>query len=630
MSVGEGRVRALDGRRDPDPRLAARVSVPHPFSVGVFVVSVACFLPALRNGFVMWDDDLLLTTNPYYRGLSWRHLVWMATTVHGGHYDPLTWLTYAIDHALWGMDARGYHLTSVLLHGTNAVLVFWLTNALLWRAGLVDGTRRSLAAAAGALFFALHPLRVESVVWASERRDVLCGVFYLLAVLAYVRIADGIRTGTWLGVSFGCFLLSLLAKPWAMTLPAVLLVLDVYPLRRRGPRARLLLEKLPYLVFAVAAAAVAAYALEVAGARRPTLAEFGVGQRLAQASFGLCFYVWKTLVPLGLSPLYPFDVRLDPTAPPYLLSVSVVVVAAASLFVWRKRAPWAIAAAACYALIALPVLGFAQAGSHAVADRYSYLACLPWAVLGAAAAYAAADRASRATAASVAVVLVALGVLTVRQTGVWRDTLTLWEHAVRVVPTSSDAHVERGRARQANDPRGALADFDAAIALDRTNALAYSVRGNARYAAGDLNAALADYTAAIDALPRYASAYYSRGVVWQDKGNLDAAAADYGEAIRLNPRDPRPWNNRGVVRAARGDVDGALADYAEALRLDAGFVLPYLNRARARRTAGDRAGAIADLEAALRRAPAGSRSCTTATRLMVELGVTAAACTGTP
>jgi tetratricopeptide (TPR) repeat protein len=592
----------------------------------VFAITVACFLPALRNGFVGWDDDLLLTTNPHYRGLSWRHLVWMATTVHGGHYDPLTWVTYGIDHALWGMDPRGYHLTSALLHGANAVLVLWLIDTLLARAGLLGGGRRVLAATVGALFFALHPLRVESVVWASERRDVLCGVFYLLAVLAYVRMTTATRRRVWLGVSLGCFVLSLLAKPWGMTLPAVLLVLDVYPLRRWALR-----EKVPYLLLAVAAAVVAAYALDVAGAQRPTLAEYGIGQRLAQASFGLCFYVWKTVVPVGLSPLYPFDVRLDPTAPAYLLSGFIVVAAAGALVVWRRRVPWLATAVACYALIALPVLGFAQAGAHSAADRYTYLACLPWAVLGAAAAYAGAAAAPRTTATMVAVVLIALGAVTVRQTGVWRDTLSLWEHAVRVDPTNAPARVERGRARRAaGDATGALADYDAAIALDRTNAPAYVERASMRHAAGDLNAALADYTAAIDALPRYASAYYSRGVVWQAKGNLDAASTDYAEAIRLNPRDPRPWNNRGVVRATQGDVDGALADYEAALRIDPDFVLPYLNRARLRRAAGERAAARADLEAALRRASPGSRSCATATRLMLELGVTEVACTGGP
>jgi tetratricopeptide (TPR) repeat protein len=600
--------------------------------LGVFAITVAWFLPALGNGFVAWDDDVLLTGNPYYRGLSWRHLVWMATTVHGGHYDPLTWLTYGIDYALWGMDPRGYHLTSVLFHGVNAVLAFWLTRTLLRRAGLQDGSRLWLAAAAGALFFALHPLRVESVVWVSERRDVVCGVFYLLALLAYVRMADAARPGPWLGASLGCFLLSLLAKPWGMTLPAVLLVLDVYPLRRHrqpGARRRLLLEKAPFLLLALAAAAVASYALDAAGALRPTLAEYGVGQRLAQAFYALCFYVAKTVVPAGLSPLYPFDPQLDPTAPAYALSALVVLGAAVTLVLFRRRAPWAVAAAAGYALIALPVLGFAQAGGHAVADRYSYLACLPWAVLAAAGVYASGRVAPRATGAAAVTILAALALLTVRQTRVWKSSLTLWEHAVRVDGTSSPAHAERGRARRAaGDSAGAVADFDTAIALDRTNAAAYSERGSVRHEAGDLNAALADYTAAIRALPRYASAYYNRGVAWQAKGNLDAAASDYGEAIRLNPRDPRPRNNRGVVRAAQGDVDGALADYTEALRIDADFVLPYLNRARARRTAGDRAGAIADLEAALGRTPAGSRSCATATRLLAELGVTAPPCRG--
>src|SRR5213594_2560684 len=144
---------------------------------GVALVAVACFLPTLRNDFVLWDDDLNFTDNPSYRGLSWRQLRWMFTTVHGGHYQPLSWLTLGLDYALWGMNPAGYHLTSVLLHATNAVLAYALVRTVLRCAGAPAAGLRA-AAAAGALTFAIHPLRVESVAWVTERRDVLCGVFY--------------------------------------------------------------------------------------------------------------------------------------------------------------------------------------------------------------------------------------------------------------------------------------------------------------------------------------------------------------------------------------------------------------------------------------------------------------------
>src|SRR5437867_11690093 len=158
----------------------------------VALVVIACFLPTLRNDFVLWDDDLNFTDNPSYRGLSWPQLHWLFTPGHGGHYQPLSWVTLGLDYTLWGMNPTGYHLTSLLLHAVNAVLFYHVVVVLLRRAAV---TASAGAAAVGALFFAIHPLRVESVAWASERRDVLSGLFYLATVLAYVRMAAAERTG---------------------------------------------------------------------------------------------------------------------------------------------------------------------------------------------------------------------------------------------------------------------------------------------------------------------------------------------------------------------------------------------------------------------------------------------------
>ena len=324
---------------------------------GVALVAVACFLPTLRNDFVLWDDDLNFTDNPSYRGLSWRQLRWMFTTVHGGHYQPLSWVTLGLDYTLWGMNPAGYHLTSVLLHAANAVLFYHVVQALLRRAA-VSGPALVLegAAAVGALFFAIHPLRVESVAWASERRDVLAALFYLATVLAYLRMAEEEPSGRarrWYLVSLACFVLSLLSKAWGITLPVVLLALDVFPLRR-APR---LLEKAPYAALALGAAALAFVAQQHQPAMR-TLAQHGPLQRTAQAAYGLCFYLWKTVAPWHLSPAYLLEGRLDPTAPRYVLSLVAVAGITALLVFTRRRWPSGLVAWVCYAAIVSPVLGF--------------------------------------------------------------------------------------------------------------------------------------------------------------------------------------------------------------------------------------------------------------------------------
>src|SRR5262249_30915307 len=202
-------------------------------------VALAVFLPILGNGFVNWDDEANLLGNPHYRGLGWSQLRWMFTTAHLGHYIPVTWLSFALDYLVWGLNPVGYHLTSALLHAVNALLVYRLAAALLTAADGDTGTWWDIRAGAitAALVFALHPQRVESVAWATERRDPIMGLFALLTMLAYLRAARAGTSGRldrrWYWASVGLFALALLSKSLVIGLPLVLFVLDCYPLRRR-------------------------------------------------------------------------------------------------------------------------------------------------------------------------------------------------------------------------------------------------------------------------------------------------------------------------------------------------------------------------------------------------------------
>ena len=519
---------------------------------GALVLGVAvAFAPMLQNGFVVWDDDLNLTANLAYRGLSPAHLRWMATTRLGGHWQPLTWLSFAIDHAVWGMNPAGYHLTSLLLHAANAVVFYGLAVLLLRRAcGAAPRTALHLAAGFAAGSFALHPLRVESVAWASERRDVLSGLFWLLALVAYVRMADGAgRTQRrWLGASIACLALSLCAKAWGMTFPLVLLILDAYPLRRLGPATRtaILREKLPFAALALAGAVLAFDAQHSVEEMR-TLAEHGPAARVAQAAYALWFYLGKTLVPWPLWPAYLLEPDLDPAAPRYLVSLVALAAATIALLRLRKRWPWALAAATAYAVILAPVLGLAQTGPQIAADRYTYLACLPWSLLAGAAVWqgwSSTRRPARSVTSIIAlIVLATLGTLTWHQTRIWVDSRTLWDHVLH------------------HDPR---------------NWVAWTNRG---WVQPDPAAAIADYTAAIDANPSFYPAWYDRGEARHKLGDYAGAATDFTRAIELAPRDPKAWNNRGWAREALGDRAGA----ADRLRAGARRGPARLAAPRARR-----------------------------------------------
>jgi tetratricopeptide (TPR) repeat protein len=495
-------------------------------ATGVVAAAIAAFVPALSPDFVNWDDPGVLLDNPHYRGLGPRQLAWMFTTFHMGHYMPLTWLTLGWDYVMWEMSAWGYHLDNLLLHAGTALIFYFLAlrllrlalrpppplpNPLSLRGGGGEGgdasIRLPLAAASAALFFAVHPLRAESVAWITERRDVLSGLFYVAAALAYVKaVSEGPRRVGLFWGSVALFVCALLSKSLTVTLPATLLVLDIYPLRRLGGAAgwgrwHVWAEKLPFFVLAVAAAAVAFLALLPLGNAR-SLAEMSPLVRLVLVLYSQAFYLVKTVWPAALSPLYGFPV--DVTYVHLGLAVAGNLLALAALrFAPALSATWAV-----YTLTLLPASGLFHNGPQAVADRYSYLACLPWALwVGAAAAWrprrAPALRAvALAFRTLVVAALLGLGALTWSQAGIWHDSIALWTHALAVNPDSRDAHGYLGKAY---DEAGLVAE------------------------------AVAHYAEAARRSRNRLPWYVLIARVLEDDGNDQGAMAYYGEVLRSAP-----------------------------------------------------------------------------------------------
>ncbi len=283
----------------------------------VALASFLAFLPILQNGFVNGDDPANILDNPNFRGLGWTELRWMFTTFHLTLYRPLTWVTLGMDYLLWGLDPAGYHLTSLILHVVNAVLFYFLSLKLLSLAtktnSPVDFPLRVCAGFA-ALVFALHPLRVEPVAWVSARNDVLAGCFSLASILCYLKYATLSETSRlrWLTAAATLYGFSLLSKGSGVTLPIVLMLLDIYPLKRLSfspkswialPARAIGLEKLPFFILACGAFVIGTLAKGQFDAVA-TLDDYGLLSRLNQILFSLTFYIWKTLVPSGLSPLY--------------------------------------------------------------------------------------------------------------------------------------------------------------------------------------------------------------------------------------------------------------------------------------------------------------------------------------
>src|SRR5205809_1371658 len=420
----------------------------------IALVTFAAFLPVLQNQFVNWDDEDNFLDNPDYRGLGWTHLHWMWTT-HLGHYIPLTWMTLGLDYLLWGMNPVGYHLTSLLLHAANAVAFFFVVRRILTLALPSPSERgHALAVSAGfaALVFSIPPLRVESVACVTERRDVLSGLFYLVAILLYLRACErGARGRGWYWLSVAVFVGALLSKSMVVNLPVVLVILDVYPLRRLGgsigwrsePARRVYVEKIPFVLLAAAASAIAVMAQSSVHAVA-SLAQLSVPGRVAICTYGLSFYLWKMVVPVNLSPVYELRPPVNPWETPFVLSYGVVVGLTAIVLALRRRVPGVPAAWVAYIVVLLPVLGIFQSGPQIAADRYTYLAGLGWATLAGAGVLWCWGATRLLLPGSAVCALVGLAALTWTQVHVWHDSEKLWTHALAIDPNSSMAQNNLG------------------------------------------------------------------------------------------------------------------------------------------------------------------------------------------
>src|SRR5438552_3729104 len=538
----------------------------------------AAFLPALQNQFVSWDDAENFLDNPHYRGLGWTHLRWMWTT-HLGHYIPLTWMTLGLDYLLWGMNPLGYHLTNLLLHAENAVVFFFVVRRILTLA-LLGASERGLALAVSAgfaaLVFAIHPLRVESVAWATERRDVLSGLFYLLTILVYLRASErGERGRGWYWGAVALFACALLSKSMVVNLPVVLLILDVYPLRRLGgslgwwsePARRVYVEKIPFVLLAAAASAIALMA-QFSIHTVTSLAQLSVPGRLAVSAYGLSFYLWKTVAPVNLSPLYELPPTVNPWAPPFLLSYGLVLAITAIVLALRRHVPGLPAAWFAYVVILLPVLGIFQSGSQIAADRYTYLAGLGWAIL-AGAGLLSCWHATRFLIPGCAVcLLVGLGVLTWNQAQIWHDSEKLWSHAAAIDPGSPVGQYSLGlalaRQRKLTE---AIEHFKTALRIKPDYADAHTNVGAALADQGKLAEGIDHYRQALHFKPGYAIAHINWGVALAQQGKPAEAIDHYRQALQLKPDSAEAHANWGLALADQGKLVEAIDHYRQALQI---------------------------------------------------------------
>jgi tetratricopeptide (TPR) repeat protein len=589
-------------------------------ALAIAAVTAIPFLSGLHGAFV-FDDEPNLVENAAYRGLGPSHLRWMFTTFWMGHYQPLTWLTLAIDARIGGAETPfGFLLTNLLLHCASAAAVFFVALRLIGRATGASGASREpptrallAAAAAAALLFSLHPLRVESVSWATERRDVQSGLLLLLSLLAWLRAverAEATGAPPRRLASVVLFALALLSKEIGVTLPVVLLLLDVHPLRRRAAGVRwrtLVAEKWPWFALAIADGCAALLA-QAHVASFDSLADQGPLGRLATCAYGLGFYVAKFAWPVHLSAIYELALPVDATRLRYVASAAGVL-AAGGLLAWRARRDAApLVAAAAYAVLLAPLLGLTQCGPQEVADRYSYLPSIPLALLAGGALHRALATASlrvRLAAGTAAVgVLALLAVATARQTRVWKSALALWSNAVAIDPGSSFAHYNLGCAlAKAGERAAAVEEYRRSIECNGFRPESHFNLGNALREEGRCDEALREYELSVRVCPTFVRGWLAIASLDAERGDECAELAACRTALALEPDSIVAGHRLARLLFDSGRLDESLAVFDRLTRRHPGRAVDHYDYGVALAAAERWSDAIREYEAALRLAP---------------------------
>ena len=550
------------------------------YALAAAFLAFALYSASLGGAFIVGDDFASVRDNPALSLPPAAFFNWAFSTFELSAWQPLTWISFRIDHALWGADPRGYHLTSALLHALNAFLVTLLLGRLIRaaRQGRDDIASAEAGALIAGLMFASHPALAESVAWISGRKVLLSAVFWLGSALIYMKYTERRRPWLYLA-SIASFALALMSQPMAATLPLALLILDRYPLRR--PWRRSLIEKIPYALLGIASAMVtyAAYKDTLSG-----MTPLGWGYRLLGAVRALGHYMAKTAAPVGLSAFYPQPMGGAAVNAAHVGAVVAVLAVSLAALLVRKKAPAVIAGWTFFVVTLMPVLGLIPTGLQAAADRYMYIAVLG--PLGIVAAYGWRGRKSRMAAA---LLVAALCVLCLVQIRTWRTSATLWEHSRELYPNDAQPYAWLGLAAMADGRTvEALALLDQAVNIEIetvTNSprlhWLYATRADALMTRGEYEKAAIDYSAAIRIKDSYDVYYIKRGKAYSAMGEWDRAISDLRRAVALRPDNAEAWGLLGAARLKRADYARAADAFTKAIALQPGGRAFHEGRAEA-------------------------------------------------
>ena len=547
----------------------------------LIVASFAAFGRIADNYFVNFDDQEYITENNHIKsGINPESIKWAFTSVVLANWHPLTLLSYMLDWSLFGANASGHHLINLFLHIGNVLFLFFFLNR----------TTKSLwASAFVAALFGLHPLRVESVAWAAERKDVLSMFFGLASIYAYAFYVESYKLSQYF-LCLVLFALSLMSKPMLVTLPFILLLLDYWPLGRwqkaLSARAescykftgKLLWEKVPFILLTIVSSIMTLWAQNKGGAV-VSMEHMSFNARVANAIISYVSYLGKTFSPVDLAVFYPYAFL---SLWKILLSGLILIVITAIVIYYIKKLPFLFVGWLWYLGTLIPVIGLVQVGEQAMADRYTYLPSIGIAIMlvwGISLLFQREYMRKKILFPVGITYLVILAVLTWQQCGYWKNSSELSNHALH---TTKDNHIAHNILGSALLDEGkieeAINHYNKAIRLKPYYADAYYNRGNAYTKLGQYQRAIEDYNEAISLKPDYANAYSNRGITYAALSQYQRAIENCNEAIRLKPYYADAYNNRGIAYAKLGQYQRAIENYNEAIRLKPDYANAYSNR----------------------------------------------------
>lgn len=549
------------------------------------VVAAIAYWPVSHHDFVNFDDNGYVYQNPHVTtGLTGANVAWAFTAVHQANWHPLTWLSHMADVEMFGLRPRGHHLTNVGIHCASTLLLFLLlfrSTGARWRSAFV------------AALFALHPLHVESVAWVAERKDVLSAFFWFLTLLVYVEYVARQKRVLYL-LALLTFALGLMAKPMLVTLPVILLLLDIWPLDRgrlnepgrEGGRRfadfaalpALVKEKIPFFACSLISSAITIYA-QGSGGSIQSIERIPLALRLANAVTAYVKYIGKMFWPVDLAVYYP----LPPSVPLWQVAGSLLVLLAMTVITLRAAArhPY-LAVGWCWFLVTLlPVIGIIQVGGQSMADRYTYI---PLTGLFVAVAWGVPALADKFPGRQVVMALLASSavisslLLTRQQLTYWQDSIALTRHAISVTANNCMMHALLGSAlMEKNSVDEAIEEYRKALAINPAISEVHLHLGIALAEKGQVDQAVEQYRQAVVLDPANSLAYINLGTALAEQNQFEQAVQQYRKAIELDPANSLAYDNLGRVLAKAGRLPEAIAQYRKAIGLEPNKASAYIN-----------------------------------------------------